>query len=257
LLVRLAAHFSAGIASGFTIACSAQGVKKTVSAEHTKWKGRFGMTKKVGSVTSARLLKNRPLDQDKDSAEVRSPGVIAQAAAELGPEHIEQPRQAELLAAPEEATHPVAVQNGRMLATYVGLGLERDKDGERLVHLNFSFPLEAAHNGHIPKKVKEAWEWLSFTHNKAIQIAELPGVTLDIYLDPKEKKAELHLIGAEFTKAIVQVIEEVGKGQAKMVTRFGFRLRVERTKQVIDWAAWHDGDSFWLRMPSTQKSIGE
>lgn len=209
------------------------------------------------SPTSARLLKTgRPLDPDKGDAEVRPRGaVFGEAAAELGPEHTEAPQQAELLAAPEAAARPVAVQNGRMLATYVGLGLERDKDNEKLVHLDFSFPLEDAHDGFIPKKVKEAWLWLKDSGNTLVKVGDVPPVTLDIYLDPKEKKSELHVTGAEFSRAIVQVVEEVGKGQVKLVTRFAFRLRIERTKQVIDWAAWNDSESFWLKMPATQKSI--
>src|SRR6266849_7377903 len=120
------------------------------------------------SPTSARLLKNRPLDAEKDTADVRPPAVqqaFATAAAEVGAEHVEASQQAELLAAPEEAARPIAVQNGRMLATYVGLGLERDKDGGKLVHLDFSFPLEESHDGHIPHKVKDAWEWLKESGN--------------------------------------------------------------------------------------------
>jgi len=194
--------------------------------------------------TSARLLPNRPLDAEKDDAEVRPADAIA-----------EEPKQQELLAMPEEATRPIAVQNGRILATYVGLGLERDKDNEKLVHLDFSFPLEAAHDGYIPKKVKEAWEWMSVTHNTLIKVAGIPPVTLDIFLDPKEKKPVLHLVGAEFSKAIVQVVEEVGKGKAKLVTRFALRLRVEREPAVIDFGAWHDGEEFWITMPKSQEEI--
>jgi hypothetical protein len=207
-------------------------------------------------LTSQRLLKNRPLDAEKDTAEVRPRNaVFAEAAAQVGPENIEAPKQRELLASPEAAARPLCVQNGRLLATYVGLKLVRDKDGEKFIELHFSFPLEAAHDGFIPKKVKEAWEWLSFTHNKSIQIAELPAVTLDVYLDPKEKKPELHLVGAEFTKATIAHIEEVGKGAAKVVTRFAFRLLVDRMKNVVEFGAWSDGNTYWLKMAETQGTL--
>src|SRR5271170_5082430 len=113
-------------------------------------------------LTSQRLLKNRPLDAEKDEIDVRpKSAVFAEAAAQVGEENIEPPAQRELLATPEAAERPLCVQNGRMLATYVGLGLKRDKDGEKLIELNFSFPLEAAHDGFIPKRVKDAWLWLS------------------------------------------------------------------------------------------------
>jgi hypothetical protein len=204
------------------------------------------------------LLKNRPLDPVKDTAEVRPKGaVFDEALSELGPEIQEEPKQRELLAPPETATKPLAVQNGRMLATYVGLHLERDKDSEKLVHLDFSFPLEAAHDGFIPKKVKEAWEWLAFAHNKSIEIGELPAVTVDIFTDPKAKKPELHLTGADFSKAKISIVEETGKGKARLVTRFAFRLLVERNSEVIDFAAWHDSEEFWLKIDSTQKKLGE
>jgi len=100
---------------------------------------------------------------------------------------MEVPQQAELLAAPEEAARPIAVQNGRMLATYLGLGLERDKNNEKLVHLDFAFPLEEAHDGFIPRKVKDAWTWLKEQDNKAVQIKGIPAITLDVFLDPKRR----------------------------------------------------------------------
>ena len=197
-----------------------------------------------------------PLNPKADNVEVRpKQEVFAEAAAQLGSDQVEPPKQHDLLALPEQAQRPIAVQNGRMLATYVGLGLERDKDNEPLIHLDFSFPLEDAHDGFVPKKVKEAWLWLKDSGNKAVQIIGLPAVTLDVFVDPKEKQPELHLVGAEFTKAVISLIEEVGKGTAKMVTRFAFRLCIERTKDVIAFAAWHDQESFWLTMPETQRKI--
>src|SRR5215472_12854308 len=200
-------------------------------------------------LTSARLLQNRPEE-----------GPIATAAAELGSEYqVNQekgePKQAELLAKPEAAKKPAAVQNGRMLATYVGLGLERDKDNEKLLHLDFSFPLEAEHDGHIPKRVREAWAWLKHSGNKGVQIIKVPAVVLDVYVDPTEKKPLLHVADAEFTKAIISLVEETGKGQSKLVTRFAFRLRMDREKKTLEWAAWADGDSVWLKIESAQKEL--
>lgn len=206
-----------------------------------------------GKPTSARLLPNRPQDPDEKELPVKE--AMAVAIAETG--SAEVPQQTQLLAAPEEARKPQAVQNGRMLATYVGLGLERDKDNEKLVHLDFSFPLEDAHDGHIPRKVKAALEWLKEQDNKAVQITGLPAVTLDIFDAPGSKKSNLHLIGAVFTRAIISVIEEVGKGKTKLVWRFAFRLRAERDEDVIGFAAWRDGEEFWITMPPTQSALME
>src|SRR5208282_4608101 len=169
---------------------------------------RLGMGKKEEKTspsekpTSARLLKNRPLEKDDlDPAKKPTKEAFAEAAAQVGPENTEPPKQRELLAAPEEAKKPDPVQNGRIFATYVGLGLERDKDGEKLVHLDFSFPLEDAHNGFIPKKVKQAWDFLKESDNKLIQIKGIPPVTLDVYIAATGKKSELHILGAAFSRA--------------------------------------------------------
>jgi hypothetical protein len=214
--------------------------------------------KKKDKLTSARLLPNRPLDPEKDDVEVRPKGqVFAEAAAQVGPDNIEPPAQKELLAPPEAAERPQVVQNGRILATYVGMHLHRDKGDAALVHLDFSFPLDETHNGHLPKKVKNAWDYLASSGDVAVRVGDMPAMTLDVYLDPKEKKPELHLIGADFSRAIVQVVEETGKGASKKVTRFAFRLLTERTNVLMQWAGWSDGKLFWLTLKPTQKSLDD
>src|SRR5260370_870763 len=99
--------------------------------------------------TSARLLGNRPLDPASDNVDVR-PTSLKEAEAQI--------KTADLLADPEDAVRPVAVQNGRFLATYVGCKLERDKDKEKLVHLHLSIALQTEHDGYLPQKVKRAWD---------------------------------------------------------------------------------------------------
>lgn len=214
-----------------------------------------------GKLTSQRLLKNRPLEPSNENVSDEKPHgkkrhPIAEAAEQV-PEAVvtsEEPKQAELLAPPEEARKPVAVQNGRLLAAYMGLGLERNKDGDAYVHLDFSFPLEAEHDGHIPKRVKEAWEWLKLSGNPLVQVGSIPGVQLRVYLDPKEKGSELS-VDADFSKAVIQVVEETGKGKTKLVTRFKFRLVMERSKKVIEWGAWNDGAEFWLKIEPLQREL--
>jgi len=213
-------------------------------------------TEQPAKLTSQRLLKNRPLEHDEAETSRPKGDVFAAAAAEVGPEHVEAPKQRELLAVPEAAERPLCVQNGRMLATYVGLGLKRDKDGEKLIELNFSFPLEAAHDGFIPKRVKDAWLWLSESGNKAVAIIDIPPVTLDVYLDPKVKEKELHLVGCEFTKATISLVEETGAGEAVLVTRFSFRLLTARTKNVVEFGAWMDSQTFWIKLSETQPQLG-
>lgn len=194
--------------------------------------------------TSARLLGNRPVD-----ASEKVGATIDEAEAQI--------KTPELLADPAQATRPTIVQNGRFLATYVGCKLERDKDKEKLVHLHLSIALQAEHNGYLPAKVKRAWDYLVESHDKLVQVQEIPAVTLDVYNDTKERKPLLHLVGAEFSKAVVGIFEESGKGKTVKVTRFEFRVLVERDEKTMHFAAWHDGEEFWIQMPPTQKAIGE
>ncbi len=204
---------------------------KTASAQ--------GSSPESSSPTSARLLKGRPPDPPTDGGE-----------APLG-----EATHPDLVAKAEEAVRPVAVQNGRLLATYLGLHLDRDKDKKKLAHLDFSFPLEEAHNSYLPRKVKEAWNWLSESGNKLVQVQGIDAITLDVFTTPTRAQRLIHVAGAEFIKAIISVVEEVGKGKATMVTRFAFRLRVERNDEVIHFAAWNDGEEFWITMPATQGDL--
>lgn len=199
-------------------------------------------------VTSARLLPNRPHDKNDDVGALQS-ALVDQAEAQI--------KTPELLADPADAVRPVTVQNGRFLATYVGCKLERDKDKEKLVHLHFSITLAAEHDGYLPRKVKRAWDYLVESHDKLVQVQEIPAVTLDLFEDTTTKKPILHLVGAEFSKAIVGIFEESGKGKTNKITRFEFRLLVERDEKTMHFAAWRDSDQFWITMMPSQKSIEE
>lgn len=195
--------------------------------------------------TSARLLPNH------------RPNPIEEAAKELGPEFqtTGEPKQSPLIAEVEEAKHPVPVQAGRILATYLGMKLERNKDGDRFIDLDFSFPLTSLHNGLIPRKVREAWTYLKHSGNKAVQVIHIPPDSMGVYLDPKEKEAELAIGNAHYIKATVSQVEETGKGKTVIVTRFRFRLRVERSKENVNFAAWNDGEQFWIRLDPVQKEL--
>jgi hypothetical protein len=168
---------------------------------------------------------------------------------------VEEFKQQELLASPEEVKLPKAVQNGLMLATYVGLGLERDKDNSKLIHLDWSFPITDEHERYLPKRVKQAYEWLRESGNPLVQVSDLPMMTLEAYEYPEAKLPFLSIVGAEFTRATLQVIEETGKGKTKEVIRFKFRLRFKRTAAIVKFAAWSDDDVFWISLQRTQKEL--
>lgn len=191
-----------------------------------------------GRLTSERMLLNRPADpaeEPKAGDQIESPALLANA---------------------DEAKKPVAVQNDRIHATYLGLGLERDKENRKLLHLDFSFNLENGQmTGLIPDRVAEAWNFLAKTDNKLIEVRNLEPITLAVFKNPTEKETLLHLPGATFSKAVIAIREEVGKGKTIEVVRFSFRLLVERTAELIKFAAWRDTEDFWIELPATQRRM--
>lgn len=178
------------------------------------------------------------------------------AKAEQREAEKKEPIQAPLI---PEAEIPVReaepIVNKRMVVTYNNLSLSRDKDGEKLVTLEFSQALTADHSDYVPAKVHAAYSWLLRNDNKLIEVNHVPDQTIDVYADPKEKKPILHLVGAAVTRAKVEVIEESGKGKSKKVVRCKFLFRVERDDKVIDFAAWNDDQQFWITMVQTQAEI--
>lgn len=169
-----------------------------------------------------------------------------------------EPIQAPLIPESEiPAIEPTAIQNGRMVATYNGLSLSRDKDNAKECSLEFSMTLTKGHDKYVPKKVAAAHKWIEETDNKAVQVNHIKPQTVNIYDDPKGKKPVLHVVGATIERAAVSIIEETGKGKAKKVIRFVFRLCVERDEPTIKFGAWRDTEQFWLEMDQSQRTITE
>jgi hypothetical protein len=154
-----------------------------------------------------------------------------------------------------KAIEAIPIQNDRVAATYVGMGLARDKKDEKLVFLEFSFTMTKHHADHVPEKVADAFKWLERTDNKSIVVNHVEAQTVDVFETPKDKKPAIHLSGASVQAASVAMIEENGKGKTKRVIRFRFRLMVERSEDVVTFAAWRDQEQFWLVMEDTQAKI--
>jgi hypothetical protein len=153
-----------------------------------------------------------------------------------------------------QAVEPTGIDNDRIAATYLGLSLSRDKD-RKLVSLDFSFVLTDEHHKYIPAKVAEAQDFLVDTDNKMVGVNHLKPHTVDVFKAPNAKKSELHLVGADLTKASVTMVEETGKGITKKVIRFKFSILVERDEEIIDFGAWNDEQEFWLTMEQTQRVL--
>jgi hypothetical protein len=154
-----------------------------------------------------------------------------------------------------KAIEAIPIQNDRVAATYVGMGLARDKKDEKLVFLEFSFTMTKHHTDFVPEKVADAFKWLERTDNKSIVVNHIEPQTVDVFETPKDKKPAIHLSGASVQAASVAMIEESGKGKTKKVIRFRFRLMVERSEAAINFAAWRDQEQFWLVLVDTQAKI--
>lgn len=203
------------------------------------------MTKKKDDVKKPTSARDRSLEPGAgDEMEVQGDGGADPAQAPLIPE-ADMPK----------AVEAIPIQNERVAATYVGMGLARDKKDEKLVYLEFSFTMTKHHSDYVPEKVADAFKWLERTDNKSIVVNHIEPQTVDIFETPKEKKATLHMTGATVSSATVGMVEENGKGKTKTVIRFRFRLMVERDEDAISFGAWRDGEQFWLNMRDTQASI--
>jgi hypothetical protein len=206
--------------------------------------------KKDGKPTSAReksLAPEAPLTEEEKEQ-------LAKHDAESGDaEEIQAPLIPE--ADMPKAIEAIPIQNDRIAATYVGMGLARDKKDEKLVFVEFALTMTKLHADYVPEKVADAFKWLERTDNKSIVVNHVEAQTVDIFETPKEKKPALRVVGADVLKATVAMIEENGKGKTKRVIRFSFRLLVERSEEVIEFAAWRDEETFWLKMGDTQGSI--
>lgn len=148
---------------------------------------------------------------------------------------------------------PKPVRGGRMLAHFVGPHYI-NKDGERSIGLEFSFPLEKDHKGLIPRKVMDAWEVLKGGNVKRIDVKDVEPQTVGISIAPDDKE-DLTLPAAEVTKASLSVIVEKGKGKTKEVHRFTVRFVVDRNKAIRDFIWNQDGESIWITMQRTQASL--
>jgi hypothetical protein len=201
-----------------------------------------------GKPTSAR---SRPLLPANPKDDEGPAGVVVM-------ETKEEPIQPPLIPdADIPAVEPTPIVNDRIVATYVGLSISRDKNEEKLCSLEFSMTLTEKHDRYLPKKVAKAHAWLVETDNKLVQVNHVKPQTVNIFDDPKEKKPILHIVGGTIERASVAMIEETGKGKTKKVIRFVFRLCIERDDKAIAFAAWRDTEQFWLEMDQTQMKIGE
>lgn len=209
-----------------------------------------------GKPTSARTRSIAHFPPPKGDEEVKG-DVVDSEFEEVAdpPEQSKEAVQAPLLPESEmKPQEPEPIQNNRVAATYLGLTLSQYKD-DKFVSLAFSMKLTKEHEDHVPEKVSDAYKWVVKTDNKQVTIQGIEKQTIEVFAAPKEKKSEMKIVGGVIEKSQVVVNEETGKGTSIDVIRFKFSVKIPRTRDAIDFAAWNDELDFWLVMKDTQRRM--
>ena len=155
----------------------------------------------------------------------------------------------------EEQPGPITVVNGRVLAEFVKPHFSRDQNDDRYISLEFAVKLTEAHTTILPRKVLDAWTFVAEGGGEGVRNIPVKPQTVYIHATSDSKEEELLLVGTVVESAKVDIVEERGKGEAVKITRYSFRLLTERLKNVVTFACWQDGKSFWLDMKPTQASL--
>lgn len=155
----------------------------------------------------------------------------------------------------EEQPGPITVVNGRILAEYVKPILSRDKNDDRYIALEFSVKLTEAHKTILPRKVLEAWSFVADEGGQGVKDIPIKPQTVRIFLTSDTSDEEITIVGGVIAHAKVDIVEERGAGEAVKFTRFSFRVVDERSKPLVAFACWKDGQGVWLEMKATQASL--
>jgi len=155
----------------------------------------------------------------------------------------------------EEQPGPITVVNGRILAEYVKPVFTCDKNDDRFVALEFAVKLTEAHKTILPHKVLDAWRFVDGGGGEGVKDIAIAPQTVRIFLTSDSPSEELIIVGGVIEHAKVDIVEERGKGEAVKFTRYSFRVSNERTKNLINFACWKDGQGVWLECKPTQTSL--
>ena len=155
----------------------------------------------------------------------------------------------------EEQPGPITVVNGRILADYVKPIFSRDSNDDRFIALEFAVKLTEAHKTILPRKVLDAWGFVADDGGNGVKDIPVKPQTVRIFLTSDDSAEELLIVGGIIEHAKVDIVEERGAGEAVKFTRYSFRVSNERSKNLVNFAAWHDGQSVWLECKPTQASL--
>jgi hypothetical protein len=170
----------------------------------------------------------------------------------------EQEEQLELAGASEtvEAELPKQVQNGMILATMLKPDFEEGKDDKRFIGVALSFQLTEEHQGILPRRVLEAWEFVKCGGSKRVDVIDIIPQSLSVGFAP-DVETEIEIPWTDVRKASISVIEETGKGEAHEVIRFKFVAFSEIEASVVRFCSKFFGKAVWIKLEKSQAEIPE
>lgn len=155
-----------------------------------------------------------------------------------------------------EVELPKQVQNGMILATMLKPDFEEGKDDKRFIGVALSFELTKEHEGMLPDRVVEAWEFVQGGGSKRVDVIDINPQALEIGFAP-DTKIEIEIPWNSIRKASVSVIEETGKGESKDVIRFKFTAFSEIESSVVRFCSKYFGKAVWIKLEKSQAEIEE
>lgn len=197
-----------------------------------------GKAAKKAKPTSARLLKNRPLDPSEDFDK----------GTKKEPES-----QPELLNIPKQSTP--AVQHDRMSAHFIGFQAKRTKNRDRVVTMKFSLELEEEHSGRIPREIEDEWKHFKRGGIKTTTPDGIPTQNVALAMS-SDGTVDLEIIAA-VPKAVISRIVQKGKGASRKVTRLEMHFLTAYSQDTEHFCRNNYDETTWLKVEESQRTFGE
>jgi hypothetical protein len=167
-----------------------------------------------------------PIPEDREEPAEKEP-------AEKGDEKEvdEAPVQGELLGAPQKAPSP-AIMFGKMAMHFVGYKAKKNKEREKIVHVDLSVELdEKAHKGRFPQEIETAWKGLLRDNLNYVSPGGFGAQIIKLYGVPDYEEPDCDVI-ALITQCEISRIVEKGKGESREVIRLTLRLETDLHKDM-------------------------
>jgi hypothetical protein len=152
---------------------------------------------------------------------------------------------------------PKPVRGRKLLAEFVRPIFDRTTQGAPLIAFEFSFPLTPDHETKLPAEIEAAWKIVKRGHCKRYDLLpdEVPPQTVELWLVPDDKEADIKIVGGKIVKPSLQVVEQDGAGKTKKVIRLSLRVETERETAYTKFATTYDTESIWIVLKETQGSL--